>query len=114
MLFNMIRKLQWRYENLRDYLLLGPGFDAYPWHSNLPHPLAKAIEDPAFNYLVVLRNGTAIECEGITEGRRGWVCLLSPHKPDKDRGLLWGCCFERGLEVRVSDIMACADAPHGS
>jgi hypothetical protein len=98
-----------------------------PYYGNfdLPEALAKAVVDRPFEYLVILRNGTVIECDGIWRTRRGWVTLDSPRKPGGPRTpgvwnppdrefALWGCCFERDLEVRIADIMACADAPHGT
>lgn len=94
-------------------------YDPFYEPRDLPHPLAKAVRDNPFCYLVVLRDGTAIECEGVKRSRRGWLFLQNPRKPDfranlGDSGGIWDCSLDRGLEVRISDIMACADAPHGS
>ena len=81
-------------------------------HWDLPSALAKAATDSSFDYLVVLRDGTPIRCDGVIRSRPGWLSLMEPRKPDDSQ--LWGCCLERNLQVRISDIMACADAPHGS
>lgn len=90
-------------------------------HWDLPAALAKAATDCPFHYLVVLRDGTAIHCSGVIRSRPGWLVLTEPGKPDCSMSeptprsdWLWGCWLPRNLEVRISDIMACADAPHGS
>ena len=65
-----------------------------------------------FPYLLVLRGGLVIRFEGASKSRNGWVTLESPQVMDSPNGLK--CRFERGLEVRVSDIVAIADAPDGT
>jgi hypothetical protein len=83
----------------------------------LPWPLDKALGDTPFAYLVMLRNGVVIECQGVerpTGEQPIWITLVNakiiyPHiKADEPFN------FERGMCVRIEDIVAAVDAPHGS
>lgn len=74
---------------------------------DLPHALQKSFVDP-FDYAVILRDGKVIEYESAQETIPGWIFLSGI------RSEIAGCTFDRGLEIRVDDIVACADAPHGS
>lgn len=74
----------------------------------LPPALEKSFLDCPFDYAVILRDGKVIEYESAEWAAHGWVRLCGVV------GKIDGCNFERGLEVRLDDIMACADAPHGS
>ncbi len=77
-----------------------------------PDNLCKALVDQPFEYMLVLRNGSMIRFDGASKSREGWVLLSNPRNQDDSKP--WGCLLDRGLEVRVADIMAVADAPHGS
>jgi hypothetical protein len=90
---------------------IGRAYDAWKYRG-LPPALIKAIEDH-FDYALGLRNGQVIE---FSEARlcRPFVFLdgvqastikaLGYDRPN----------FERGLDVRISEIAWVADAPHGS
>lgn len=88
--------------------------NALPTHdtSGLPWPLAKALGDQGFAYLVMLRNGAIIECTGANrDEEKEWITLLDATIVHPI-GLVYN--LERGLCVRISDIVAAVDAPHGS
>jgi hypothetical protein len=77
-----------------------------------PEIICKAIADQHFEYMLILRNGLVIKFEGAAKSREGWVTLKNPQTLEGNK--LLNCSFERGLEIRVSDIIAIADAPQGS
>jgi len=83
-----------------------------------PPTLVKALGDH-FTYALMLKTGQIIsfvEAEFISTS---WVRLRQPQF-HADMGELHLCSsfetaeFERGLEVRVSEIVWCVDAPNGS
>lgn len=82
-----------------------------------PPALAKATVDPFF-YAVGLRGGAIIHFESaelIDDDHTEWVSLRGcPEnlRLELDHG--HDMTFERGLEVRVADILWAADAPYGS
>ena len=86
-----------------------------------PSALIKATEDP-FDYALLLKSGQSLYFSEATVINREWVHLefnstrpdpVAQHKGWKDiRGHL--PCFERGVDVRVSEIVWVADAPFGS
>lgn len=100
-----------------------------------PH-LNKAVLDNPFQYACGLRDGTVIEFEGATPG--DWAeCERLDHVADAGsdedflnarvasewvhlegiqsiRGPLGVFPFERGLDIRLSEIVWVADAPRGS
>lgn len=85
-----------------------------------PWPLAKACVD-YFHYALGLRDGTVIYFTKATASDDGlWVTLapenlqLTPAWPTTIRAVIGSYNFERGLVVRVADIVWCADAPFGS
>jgi hypothetical protein len=81
--------------------------------TGLPGPLDRALSDKPFSYLVVLRNGLVIEFEGASQDTEpAWITLLKPKivHPQIDSSFN----FARGISVRISDIVAAADASHGS
>jgi hypothetical protein len=79
-----------------------------------PHSLLKASFDP-FDYALRLRTGEVIYFQECSF-RGDWVCLTvhkCPYQAAHDMSTLRHP-FERGLDVRLSDIVWCADAPEGS
>jgi hypothetical protein len=87
-----------------------------------PPALIKAVDDP-FDYALRLKDGSLIFFEyAVPCGKNNeWVSL---HFQDMHYGSkVWGMSFnhnfniggkDRGLEVRVSEIVWAADAPYGS
>jgi hypothetical protein len=101
-----------------------PAVDSIPHMIGFPWPLDKAMYDP-FTYLVILRNGMVIEFECVLENidalvaEPDWVTLrgariIHPANLGNDLDEESQFCFERGLCIRVADIVAVVDAPHGS
>lgn len=94
--------------------------DGYPYLDTprIPADLAKAFGDP-FDYMVILRNGmifyfteAALAGEWVTlTGIRAFSGIPLP-KGDPLSDSLPN--FERGIQVRLADIIAVADAPWGS
>ena len=78
--------------------------------ADLPEALAKAVSDNPFQYALMLRDGTIIEFEGATLPSAGWILLDRPKIVNRG----YDACLERGIEVRIEDIVWVADAPHGS
>ncbi|MBI4370399.1 MAG: hypothetical protein HY547_09245 [Elusimicrobia bacterium] len=86
-----------------------------------PGDLAKACIDNCFFYALELKNGWIIEFSGASPINEEWVhldltktsCGQCERLKQTDKRLS-RFCFERGLDVRVSEIIWCADAPHGS
>jgi hypothetical protein len=70
------------------------------------HALAKSLLDP-FDYALRLRTGEIVRFEQAEETGEGWLRLAV-----KDSGTPFSA--ERGMEVRVSDIVWVMDAPEGS
>ncbi|MCL5742485.1 MAG: hypothetical protein M1541_00965 [Acidobacteria bacterium] len=79
------------------------------WMRPLPYALAKAIGD-SFQYALMLRDGTIIEFESATPPSTGWIMLHGPKIVNRG----YDACFDRGMEVRLEEIVWVADAPHGS
>jgi len=80
-----------------------------------PPALAKALTDHPWEYALGLRDGRVIHFSGaeLLQGGK-WIHLPGPD--DKYRCDLSGVdfTFERGIDVRISDIVWVADAPNGS
>ena len=85
-----------------------------------PPALAKASVDDDFEYVLALRGGLVIYFRGAQEHADSleWVTLFSPRfltgRPITREETDYAATFERGLEVRVSEIQWAADAPWGS
>jgi hypothetical protein len=81
----------------------------------LPGSLVKACQDP-FDYALKLRTGEVVRfVEAEIDG--AWVTLIGngngkPNICEGVAGLDYHC--PRGVDVRISDIVWCADAPEGS
>jgi hypothetical protein len=79
----------------------------------LPESLIKACGDP-FDYVLGLRNGIVIRFTEATV-RGDWVNLKvenhSIRNPDLTESAF---TFDRHIDVRIADIVWCADAPMGS
>lgn len=100
--------------------------DEAPEHiDGIPDALTKATFDRPWDYMLGLRDGKVIAFSGADiSPDRMWVHLtplpLNTISDDSDwhwhkhpiQGLLM--CFERGIDVRLSDIAWVADAPWGS
>ena len=84
-----------------------------PCKKQVPESLEKAACDP-FNYAVGLRDGTTIEFESaVFQGEFVRLRAGSGDSQFKD-GLYGGYPMPRGIDVRVSEIIWCCDAPFGS
>jgi hypothetical protein len=80
------------------------------WMMGLSEALLKAMDD-VFHYALMLRDGTIIEFECAQyPSDEGWVHLDGPKIVNRG----YDACLERGIEVRLTDIVWVTDAPHGS
>ena len=89
-----------------------------------PAPLIKALHDQPFNYALQLRTGAVFHFAGAEEHGEDWVMLKGVEVeypapvPPKERGSTLQPkhipTFDRGVAVRLSDIVWVADAPWGS
>lgn len=77
-----------------------------------PAALRKALDDIPFDYWLLLRSGVEILFDGAELSNEGWVTLIKP--TNRDGSQYQGFSFERGLEIRVSEIIAVAEAPAGT
>lgn len=85
----------------------------------LPPSLCKAATDNLFDYALRLRTGEILYFEGASfnGGEYVTLSLSQMRSPDHQSSSSDGAelpPFERGVDVRISDIVWCADAPHGS
>lgn len=78
---------------------------------NWPYELAKAACDP-FSYEIRLRDGTVIEFEEADALSADWIRIKRITAMTKDR-IDCQKYYERGLAIKVADIMCVADAPDG-
>lgn len=79
-----------------------------------PDALEKAVADP-FVYEMGLRSGMVIRFESAVGDESGlWVHLTQPEIWDPIGNEPLRRVFERGMDVRASDIMWVVDAPDGS
>ena len=84
-----------------------------------PHALIKALTD-SFDYALRLRTGELVFFSDAVALNREWVRLefgnLYGHAPDdiNREAITNKFPLDRGLEVRVADIVWVADAPYGS
>lgn len=74
-----------------------------------PPSLIKACSDQPFDYAMLLRTGQVIRFEGA-EIHGAYATLTL----DCETQARLPFPFPRGLDVRISDIVWCADAPNGS
>jgi hypothetical protein len=84
--------------------------------SGWPDALIKATEDQ-FGYMARLRTGEVVAFEGATYISDEWVRLENHHyvfKVSSETHLPKSPNFDRGIEVRVDNIMWVADGPYGS
>lgn len=72
--------------------------------------LAKACSDKPFQYALKLRTGEIIQFTGATLVTEEWITL------ELDSGASSALPFpcERGIDVRIADIVWVVDAPYGS
>lgn len=84
-------------------------------YPDLPYALVKAMEDP-FDYALGLRNGVIIEFSLARMDETGhWMYLSVDDRPYEHPPMTGTSMpFERGLYVRVADIVWVAQAPRGS
>lgn len=91
-----------------------------------PPSLIKAMQDDDFQYLLGLRDGVVILFVGAKPCGTEWVRLrVMPRDqifrgdkavwiPGADKDRLGTFYFDRGIDVKVSEIAWCCDAPWGS
>lgn len=88
---------------------LADGILEYPDSLTLPRSLAKACQDDNFEYALQLRTGQVIRFTGASiSGEFAHLTAYGGNFPE----LPYPC--PRGIDVRISDIVWCADAPTGS
>lgn len=82
---------------------------------HLGRVLNKALHDSPYDYACKLRTGEVVRFVGAEWDGGEWIHLLLCEDPSLDgkrHGLpIFG---ERGVDVRLSDIVRAADAPDGS
>ena len=83
-----------------------------PCARRLPDALLKAAVDP-FDYAMQLRTGDVIRFEHV-EIRGAWVHLQGVKEWDHAAVEYPVYTFERGLDIRIADIVWVCDAPCGS
>lgn len=82
--------------------------------AGMPPALTKACIDP-FDYALRLRTGELIYFESASPMDGPWVHIAGvTHVADVSGQRDGGCDFERGLDIRIADIVWVADAPNGS
>ena len=81
----------------------------YSW----PESLVKSISDP-FDYELRLSTGERIRFESCApNSNREWVSIYGI-KEMNGKPLESSQRFQRGIDLRVKEIVWCVDAPHGS
>lgn len=81
----------------------------------LPPALCKALDDQPWEYAMGLRDGRVLYFQGAELLKGGkWVHLPGPDEKYTLEVSGVTHSFDRGLDVRISDIMWVADAPDGS
>ena len=83
-----------------EELLVGAGY---------PPSLAKACWDKAFDYQIGLRDGTVVRFMGASVLDGGWVSIHGITMIARIH--VQGREYERGVDVRLSDIMWASDGP---
>lgn len=79
----------------------------------MPPSLLKACFDRPFDYALGLRNGLIIRFGGATINGE-WISLDDIKGYSNKEELVVGYPMDRGMDVRLSEIIWCADAPEGS
>ncbi len=93
-----------------------------PCALTVPSSLIKAAIDHPFDYALGLRSGHVIRFDGCQfHGQWVTVTLLDPNLEDWNvsKGIMGPVLgtpytFDRGIDVRLDEIVWCADAPQGS
>jgi hypothetical protein len=82
--------------------------------AGLPPALAKSCQDNPFDYALKLRTGEVITFSGASLLNLDWIHLTV--KPMDEQPSVNRIAFpaERGMDVRLSDIVWVMDAPEGS
>jgi len=76
--------------------------------------LTKACQDKPFDYALKLRTGEVIRFEGAEIMQPGWIHLdVKPPGAQPDEDCL-PFMADRGIDVRIEDIVWVMDAPEGS
>jgi hypothetical protein len=78
------------------------------------HALAKACMDNPFDYALKLRTGEVIEFSGAAILNNEWVHLSVKPMCEQPKTNRLAYPAERGMDVRLADIVWVMDAPHGS
>ena len=79
--------------------------------AKMPNALITACQDKPWQYALGLKDGTVIEFEGASV-QGDWIHL--ERNDYHDHKTVYGYPMERGMEVRLSEIVWCANAPNGS
>lgn len=80
--------------------------------ADIPESLLKACVDNPFDYVLGLKDGTVIRFSGA-DIKGNWV-TIERGEWGKSDALLFGYPMERGVDIRLDQIVWCADAPEGS
>lgn len=100
---------------LREADLRNSNCGAMPGRS-YPPSLLKAAADKPFDYCLKLRTGEVYYFSGadLNDGGEFVTLEFSDTIGKMDDARRNSRPFDRGLDVRLTDIVWCADAPHGS
>ena len=78
------------------------------------YALAKACQDDFFDYALKLRTGEVIRFTGASMISPGWIHLdVMPRRCQPEENRL-PFLADRGVDVRIADIVWVMDAPEGS
>ena len=78
------------------------------------HALAKACEDPCFDYALKLRTGEVLRFVGAEILNPEWIRIDLGEKDRWEKPNNFPFKADRGLEIRISEIVWVMDAPDGS
>lgn len=76
--------------------------------------LAKACTDKSFDYALRLRTGEVVRFVGATLLNREWINIELPPDGQWDTPNPFPFDADRGIDIRISDIVWVMDAPNGS
>jgi len=113
-LWPKLASIRWKWNNWRSKRA-----DRRLERGGWPTALRKAVWDP-FDYACCLRSGLVIFFESASSHKGGWVHLAGikgQSGPGVKVATSWtsdAFTFERGIDVRLTDIVWVADAPYGS